>query len=408
MIANEGGGAVGKIRLGSAMALAAFLACSSARADNTPWPPLACGVGDQQGLPSCTGWAVGYYVKSMMEAKQRGSVVCANPAHLFSPSWIYNQIQAKGATLDQAGALVDACGAATLQTMAYDPTGAALPTAAAQAEAAGYRNVRHWSIAPASAANPAGAWGLFLGDVKGQLAKGPVVFEIFVSSDFLNFGPRGNRPADCYVKPRHWKPKKGEPKHALTCIDWDDTKFNGAFRFVNSWGTGWGDGGYAWISYADLNGMTGQVWCFEDYDPAKPPLDAAGKPLDLSKAAPECATLTAPPTFEAATVSVRVGAEAVVRGPWVAVYPGHPVHAGAAGVTEAVAPAPPSQGRPPAPASGLVRVGVEEIDAERIGAVRHVYRYRADRKGDYDVTVTASRPNRTVVASRRVRVTVTD
>jgi len=35
--------------------------------------------------------------------------------------------------------------------------------------------------------------------------------------------------------------------HAMTLIGYDDRKQ--AFRLMNSWGKGWGDGGYAWLSY---------------------------------------------------------------------------------------------------------------------------------------------------------------
>ena len=38
--------------------------------------------------------------------------------------------------------------------------------------------------------------------------------------------------------------------HAMTLCGYDDNKgTNGAFRVVNSWGTGWGDGGYIWVDY---------------------------------------------------------------------------------------------------------------------------------------------------------------
>jgi len=35
--------------------------------------------------------------------------------------------------------------------------------------------------------------------------------------------------------------------HAVMIVGWDDQK--GAWRIKNSWGTGWGEGGFAWIAY---------------------------------------------------------------------------------------------------------------------------------------------------------------
>ena len=41
--------------------------------------------------------------------------------------------------------------------------------------------------------------------------------------------------------------------HAVLLVGWDDTKYTdtgtGAFLMKNTWGEGWGNGGYAWISY---------------------------------------------------------------------------------------------------------------------------------------------------------------
>lgn len=52
-----------------------------------------------------------------------------------------------------------------------------------------------------------------------------------------------------------WEPKSYEDRlggHALTIVGYDDNKFGGAFRVVNSWGRNWGDNGYFWMKYSDF------------------------------------------------------------------------------------------------------------------------------------------------------------
>lgn len=47
--------------------------------------------------------------------------------------------------------------------------------------------------------------------------------------------------------------------HAVTIIGYDDAKYGGAFEIQNSWGTLWGDQGYIWVKYEDLQKYVFQV-----------------------------------------------------------------------------------------------------------------------------------------------------
>ena len=52
-----------------------------------------------------------------------------------------------------------------------------------------------------------------------------------------------------------WSPRDSEEVdggHALCVVGYDDYKFGGAFRIVNSWGADFGDDGFMWVKYADF------------------------------------------------------------------------------------------------------------------------------------------------------------
>ncbi len=56
-----------------------------------------------------------------------------------------------------------------------------------------------------------------------------------------------------------WMPSSDEPVdggHAMCVVGYDDYKFGGAIRIVNSWGTKYGDKGYLWVRYSDFNRFT--------------------------------------------------------------------------------------------------------------------------------------------------------
>ena len=49
-----------------------------------------------------------------------------------------------------------------------------------------------------------------------------------------------------------------EVDHVMQLVGWDDSK--GAWRVKNSWGTSWGEGGFAWIAYNTSNIGSYAVW----------------------------------------------------------------------------------------------------------------------------------------------------
>lgn len=71
----------------------------------------------------------------------------------------------------------------------------------------------------------------------------PVILGTFFSPTFSLAGefwePRGELQA-------------GEGGHAFAVVSYNDSKYGGALEVVNSWGGSWGQGGFTWILYSDI------------------------------------------------------------------------------------------------------------------------------------------------------------
>lgn len=77
----------------------------------------------------------------------------------------------------------------------------------------------------------------------------PVIIGVFVNNNFaFNIGYNGYTNSNSYERSL----LSGE-YHAVAVIGYDDNKYGGAFRVVNSWGKSWGDKGYFWMKYDDFN-----------------------------------------------------------------------------------------------------------------------------------------------------------
>lgn len=62
--------------------------------------------------------------------------------------------------------------------------------------------------------------------------------------------------------------------HAMCVVGYDDDKAGGAFEIMNSWGTQWGDNGFAWVRYNDFGR---HAWYGHDiYVHTKQPVDMSG------------------------------------------------------------------------------------------------------------------------------------
>lgn len=229
-----------------------------AKVDHTPdMPP----VGSQSGN-SCTGWAVGYYFKTHQERVERGWDL-SDPGHRMSPMFLYNQINGG---VDQGSNLFDALyllwdhGCAPSSQMGTNVSYTLWPSETAFDSALLYRcqnvGAPWFQIGSASGVNYA----------KQLLSENKcLVFNISVFSNFDNI----NNFDTCYCAADSYGTNRGG--HNLCMVGYDDAKAThdgvGAFRCVNSWGTGWGNGGYWWLSYQIVQSHPKMVYPWAGYAP---------------------------------------------------------------------------------------------------------------------------------------------
>ena len=199
--------------------------------------------GNQGRQGSCVGWATAYALKTYQERVEEGWEF--SPHTRFSPAWVYNQIRIPGpcdnpddrfdcgSYIHEALELFIRDGAATESTMPYNPSDyLAQPSFEARREAARYKARGYRSLRS-------------LEHLKGALANRlPVVIGMPVYRSFRTLSGRAPVYNDLGGQ--------SEGGHAVTLVGYDDNRFGGAFKVINSWGQGWGDRGFFWLPYATV------------------------------------------------------------------------------------------------------------------------------------------------------------
>ncbi|MDF3818396.1 C1 family peptidase [Leptospira sp. 96542] len=198
-------------------------------------------IGRQQ-MNDCTAWASAYYLKTYLEAVDNNWVP-DRPSRIFSPSYIYNQINSgrdQGSSVTNALKLMYEQGAATLQTMPYTTNFTARPTNNAFNEAKKYKINKYYSITS-------------LAEIKNALQLGHPLLVGIVTDATFNSGKYKifNKTLRDNARDRLGS---SHGRHAMVIVAYDDDRR--ALLFLNSWGSQWGEKGYVWVSY-DLFGKIG-------------------------------------------------------------------------------------------------------------------------------------------------------
>ncbi len=239
--------------------------------------------GDQEWQSSCVAWATGYAARSFLGAEQAGRAPEAR-TDLVSPAYIFYRVRERkdicvgtGSNVAAALELLASEGSVSQAEMPYGTmTCKTAPTETQIASAA------HWRIGGwrAIQRETPGDWRtpIVLDDVKAQLQEGlPVIFTMTAPQSFEDWKGGGVYSTD--------ESKGG--MHAMTLVGYDEQKQ--AFRLINSWGKYWGDGGYAWLSYATFARLVQEAYVMEP--PAAPTTAPVAPPLStdeqLSKVAGE-------------------------------------------------------------------------------------------------------------------------
>ena len=194
--------------------------------------------GQQGRANSCTAWAVAYAARSYY-ASTRENRDTQKPENLPSPNYVYTMARQrsnmpvchKGSNLEATVEVLKR-GALSLAQHPYQADDCEAPPPPDVVQTAGDFKVRGMLLLNVKR----------IDDVKGQLAQSnPVIIEFHSSSSFKQH--HGDTVyAD--AKPEY---DSSDVWHAMTLVGYDEKRQ--AFRLINSWGRGWGDRGYAWISY---------------------------------------------------------------------------------------------------------------------------------------------------------------
>ena len=234
--------------------------------------PLLAGippVGHQGVTNTCTGWAASYYYKTYQEWRERGWSLGTDD-HIFSPSFVYNQITAvpdpncdDGAMIPDALELIVSGGDLPWSQFPFNPYNCNIqPSPSQQSAALEYRGSSDTSYGAffISTGPPTGPeQNHYLTPLKQRLANDdPFVlgFPIYSEFDYYQCNQVVGPPAD-----------QGTFRglHAVAVVGYDDYWAGvGAFKIVNSYGSTWGCYGYAWLSYEFVRKYAWEAWWMED------------------------------------------------------------------------------------------------------------------------------------------------
>jgi hypothetical protein len=209
-------------------------------------------------VATCTGWAVAY---GMLTTQQNLMMQISNPVHrtarAMDPHFIYSLIKDDWDNWCQEGTLiVDAM--AVLENYGCKPQMQA-PWLTCNTSL----SYDEYTLAIASPYRISNYYGLTMDadpvssvkealNAKHIVAVGMSLTNSFMTGSAVNYGL--------------WSPTSGEKfigGHAMCVVGYDDNKYGGSFEIMNSYGTGYGDGGFVWVKYTDFKKYMNQAFIID-------------------------------------------------------------------------------------------------------------------------------------------------
>lgn len=202
---------------------------------------------------SCVAWASAYAARTILEAQRTGK----DPNSIkFSPSYLYNQIALKGCQGSYVKYAMDnmyAKGAVNFKDFRYDDSDCSRqPTAALAQKAVDYKIKGFQRLTNESKGKTYEMLAM-----KQNLSKGsPIVIGMMVGGSFMS----NMMGKDAWIPTNSDYNQSGFGGHAMCVIGYDDYKNSGSFLLMNSWGTEWGKGGFAWVRYSDFKAFNVEAY----------------------------------------------------------------------------------------------------------------------------------------------------
>ncbi len=212
-----------------------------------PYFPI---VGNQGSEGSCAAFAAIYYNYGYLEALDNdwSDAYLGNEEHLMSPSWAYNKVVLGdgGSFISHEAMVATTIGISTWNNMPY-----------VNGDTISWGNEEAWRNAPLHRADEIIYYeyngSQTIQDIKGSLISNhPVTFAL--ESEPINGEQTAFADGNYILSSAEYY--SAVTDHAVTIVGFDESIMDdgdlGAFKVANSWGAGFGDGGYFWITYETI------------------------------------------------------------------------------------------------------------------------------------------------------------